>query len=175
MSKQTERELTPEEKEEVVKRLQAIQTAAKDLKTQQDHCLGVLAELYNTTDPKIQSEVNETFIQAIAEADTNFVDVGREFKRRMNEAFQSILDQAPKDRVLDIEQRNLITATLLNLFKPIDEFLKDDESRREALSHILFINAALRAVPVRFNGCKQLWDAEDDMLKEAKERLRAAE
>ena len=83
------------------------------------------------------------------------------------ENFQDLLKQAPKDRVLSAAERNLITATLLNIFKPIDEFIVNEQTRREGLMHVYFLNAALRSIPIRYNGCKNDWDKEDELLKEA--------
>lgn len=164
MAKQAEAQ---EKLNTVEERIQAYAQMQKQLKDFNVHAQEVLDELFKT-DSKIQQEVSNEFFKAVAETGLSITEVGREYRARLNENFQDILVKAPKDRVLKPQERNLITATLLNIFKPIDEFVKDEESRREGLMHVYFLNAALRSIPVRYDGCKRDWDLEDEHLKEVK-------
>lgn len=150
--------------EKKIKEFANIQKQVRDFNV---HAQEALAELFKT-DAKIQKEVSDEFYKGIAETGLSIVEVGKEYRNRLNENFQNVLEKAPKDRVLQAGERNLITATLLNIFKPIDDFLIDEASRREGLMHVYFLNAALRSIPVRYNGCKADWDMEDERLKEVK-------
>ena len=168
----TERNLDEEQKAEIENKLQSILEMQKEIKFFNENALNILDDLYKNTKPEIQQQVNEEFINGIVEADTTILEIGKEFKRCMNESFNEVLKRTPKDKVLSAEQRNLVTAALLNLFEPIENFTKSDAKRKEALTHVLFINAACRSIPIRFYGCKYLWDMEDQQVKEAKDRLK---
>lgn len=142
----------------------------KQLEEFNKHVVAVISDLFKT-DLEIQKEVSDSFYKAIAETGLTIPEVGKTYRNEMNNAFNDILKQCKTDRVLEISERNLITATLLNLYEPIDNFVKDVESRKKGLLHVYFINAALRSLPLRYNGCKTDWDLEDKKLKEVKSTL----
>lgn len=156
---------------DIEKAIKAQAVMQKQIKEFHVHANEVLAELFKT-DVNIQKEVCEEFYKAIAETGLTINEVGKHYREQLNENFQDLLKQAPKDRVLNAAERNLITATLLNIFKPIDEFIVNEQTRREGLMHVYFLNAALRSIPIRYNGCKSDWDKEDELLKEAKSKLK---
>lgn len=155
---------------EIEQAIKAQAAMQKQIKEFHAHANEVLAELFQT-DMNVQRAVCDEFYKAIAESGLTINEVGKHYREQLNENFQDILRQAPKDRVLNASERNLITATLLNIFKPIDEFIINEQTRREGLMHVYFLNAALRSIPVRYNGCKADWDKEDELLKEAKSKL----
>lgn len=142
----------------------------KQLEEFNKHAVAVISDLFKT-DLEIQKEVSNNFYKAIAETGLTIPEVGKAYRNEMNNAFNDILKQCKTDRVLEVSERNLITATLLNLYEPIDNFVKDAESRKRGLLHVYFINAALRSLPLRYNGCKTDWDLEDKKLKEVKSTL----
>lgn len=142
----------------------------KQLEDFNKHAVTVISDLFKT-DLEIQKEVSDSFYKAIAETGLTIPEVGKAYRNEMNNAFNDILKQCKTDRVLEISERNLVTATLLNLYEPIDNFVKDVESRKKGLLHVYFINAALRSLPLRYNGCKTDWDLEDNKLKEVKSTL----
>lgn len=142
----------------------------KQLEEFNKHAVAVISDLFKT-DLEIQKEVSNNFYKAIAETGLTIPEVGKAYRNEMNNAFNDILKQCKTDRVLEVSERNLITATLLNLYEPIDNFVKDAESRKRGLLHVYFINAALRSLPLRYNGCKTDWDLEDNKLKEVKSTL----
>ena len=142
----------------------------KQLEDFNKHAVTVISDLFKT-DLEIQKEVSDSFYKAIAETGLTIPEVGKAYRDEMNNAFNDILKQCKTDRVLEISERNLVTATLLNLYEPIDNFVKDVESRKRGLLHVYFINAALRSLPLRYNGCKTDWDLEDNKLKEVKSTL----
>lgn len=173
---ETNKQLTEDEKavtNEIEQRVKEIKEKSAQVERFKKTSIDALKNLYTMTNPEIIQKVNQDFINAIAESDTTIVEVGRAYRQEMNDAFQDILKTIPKDgRVVDVNTRNSFTAILLNLFEPIENFLKTDEKRRDALMHVNVINAVLRSMNVRYNGCKQQWDAEDAAVEAAKRSLK---
>lgn len=163
-----------EKQKEVESKIQSAMKTWQEVEEFKATSLKDLQELYETTDPKLVEETNTEFIKAVAETGLSFKEIGKEYFDRMNDAFKDIFKQVPSEKVLDAKTRNLYTAITLRLFGDIKDFMKDDKSRKEALMHVNFINAAFRAKNVRYNGCKAQWDAEDKALKEMVEKLKSA-
>lgn len=166
--------LSEEKKKEVESKIQEAVKTWEEVEKFKTDSLGKLQKLYETTKPEIIAEVNNEFMKAIAETGMSFKEIGKEYFNRMNESFKDIFKQIPTDRVLDARTRNLYTAITLMLFGDIEDFMKDDETRKQALMHVNFINAAFRAKNIRYNGCKAQWDAEDKALKDMELSLKSA-
>ena len=163
-----ERQIENEEEnaKEIEAKINQAKATIEEINNFKQSSLEALTKLYQTTDPKLIEECNKSFLNALAESNVSIVDFGRSFIAKMDEAFNDLLQKIPTGKFVDVNTRNMYTAILLSVFKPVEEFLKDDESRKEAFLHVNCINAALRVKKVRYNGCKAQWDAEDAALKE---------
>lgn len=164
-------DLSEDKKKEVETKLQEAIKNWEDVEKFKLESFNKLQKLYETTSPDLIEKVNKKFLEAVATTGSTFKEIGKEFFERMNEAFKDVFKQIPTDRVLDARTRNLYTAIALSLFGDIEDFMKTDETREQALMHVNFINAAFRAKDIRYNGCKAQWDAEDKALKEMKQSL----
>lgn len=166
--------LSEEKQREVESKIQNAMKSWEEVEKFKIDSLNKLQKLYETTKPEIIAEVNNEFMKAVAETGSSIKEIGKEYFDRMNESFKDIFKQIPVDRVLDARTRNLYTAITLMLFGDIEDFMKNDESRKQALMHVNFINAAFRAKNIRYNGCKAQWDAEDKALKDIEKSLKSA-
>jgi len=164
-------DLSEDKKKEVEAKLQEAIKNWEDVEKFKLESFNKLQKLYETASPDLIEKVNKKFLEAVAATGSTFKEIGKEFFERMNEAFKDVFKQIPTDRVLDARTRNLYTAIALSLFGDIEDFMKTDETREQALMHVNFINAAFRAKGIRYNGCKAQWDAEDKALKEMKQSL----
>lgn len=169
----TDKEKVAEVKKQIEQEIAAIKKQSAEIDAFKQEANDALKELYTTTKPEIIQKVNSDFINAIAEMNATIVEVGREYRSQMNEAFQNILKMIPVDKIIDINTRNSYTAILLSLYAPVKEFLVSDEKRAEALMHVNIINAVLRSLKVRYNGCKAQWDAEDKAVEDARKAFLA--
>ena len=170
MENQNQLPPSEEQVEEALKKIEAIKNRIKEINDFKIGALDALKKLYTETDPTVVKQVADEFMEAVASSGLTIVDIGREYKNQMNEAFGDILKQIPRDKVVSVDSRNLYTAALLNLFQPAEEWTKDEDSKKEAMQHVIFINAALRAAGVRYSGCKAQWDAEDAAIKELQKK-----
>lgn len=152
--------------EEKVKEVEAFVQQMKAVETFRNKCLADLEKFYETTDPKLVEKSQKDFLKAVAESGLSLLEVGKEFRLQVADNFKNTINQLPRNKLVDIKTKNTYTAILLSLFGPIESFMESDEKRLEALNHIYFINAALRSIPIRYNGCKKQWDAEDAAVKE---------
>lgn len=157
--------LSKDRTKEIEERVTLLKNQMAAIETFRESCLKHLKILYETTDPTIVQSVNSEFLQAIADTGLSFEEAGKLYKEKLNESFQNVLEQIPHNCYVEADSRNLFAAVILNIFEPIENFLKSDEKRKEALMHLNFINMTLRSMKVRYEGCKQQWDAEDEALK----------
>lgn len=149
--------------------LQKVKEAQAELLAFQMKSVQALNELLNTTSVDILESVSTEFYQAVADTGLTLLEVGKEFRSKLNEECEDLLKGIVKDEVVSDERKNLYIAAILNIFVPFEEWTKDEETRKSVLMHMLFVNAALRAAGLRFNGCKEAWKAADDAVQSFKE------
>jgi hypothetical protein len=130
-----------------------------------------LKDLLENTKAEIKQKVQNEIYTAMAETGLTIKDVGQRIREEYRTGpWKSLLKGTP-DHVLDQTNYDVARSALLSCVQPVKDYLKDDESRAEGLKMLTFIEFALRVTGVHYNGCKQDWDRQDNLLKQAKANL----